>query len=81
MEGKQQVTSPRQVQLINAVKVNGDSFENASVTTSQGVQLINHQHKDDNNNYTCMDHLKDFFENEMNAYHMASELSDASIVR
>jgi hypothetical protein len=82
MEGKQQITNKRQLKLINAVKSNDDIFENSLGTTSRNLQIINHQDKDENNNdYLYVDHLKDFFENEMGAYYVPNEVSNASIVR
>ncbi|CAF4166959.1 unnamed protein product [Rotaria magnacalcarata] len=82
MEGNQQITSKRQLKLIQAVKANDDSVENSLATTSRNLQIINHQDKDESNNdYTYVGHLEDFFENEMGAYHVGNEVSNASIVR
>jgi len=82
MEEKQQVTNKRPLKLINAIKANDDIFENSLETISPNLQIINHRDKDDNNNdYTYVDHLRDFFENEMGAYYVKNEVSNASIIR
>ena len=82
MEEKQQVTSKRQVKLLAAVKAIADISENALATTSPNSQTINHRDQDDHHiDYTQVEHSKDFFENEMGAYHMSDEVSDASVVR
>ena len=69
MDGK------RHLEVLQAIKADDGILDDSLATTCEKSVVGYRQ------DYMRVDHLKDFFENEMGAYHMRHDHPTASIVR